>query len=199
MIGRKSLLYGVHQFVWHPITVWLAWYHLYGRPTFKETICIIIHDWGYWFTPNMDGPEGEKHPVYGARIAGELFGEEYYNLVLLHSRHYARLVGKDPSKLCWADKLSILYDPKWFYLIRAVASGEIREYRINASQYIPLTASHSMWFDWLKPKFIKLAAERKGDAVPYSNLITFPSHHFFNRRRIMDLSYRKKRSQQRNR
>jgi hypothetical protein len=196
--GRKSLLFGVHQFIWHPITVWLAWRNLYGRPSFKESICIIIHDWGYWFTPNMDGPEGEKHPEVGARIAGKLFGKEYYNLVLLHSRHYARLIDKDPSRLCWADKLSILYDPKWFYLIRAISSGEIHEYRQHASHQIPLTASHSIWFDWLKPKFIKLAAERRGDAVPYSR--HWPNrNYFYDHRRIMDLSYRKERSQQRNR
>jgi hypothetical protein len=165
--GMKSLLFGVHQFAWHPITVWLAWYKLYGRPTWKETICIIIHDWGYWFCPNMDGPEGERHPEFGAAIAGKLFGTDYYYLVLLHSRHYAKIDGREPSKLCWADKLSILYDPKWFYLPRAIASGEIKEYRLNAVKWIPLSDPHSKWFDWLKPKFLKLAAERKADAVPY--------------------------------
>lgn len=165
--GMKSLLFGVHQFIWHPITVWLAWLRLYGRPTWRESVCIIIHDWGYWFTPNMDGPEGERHPEFGAHIAGKLFGRAYYELVLLHSRHYAKIVGKEPSKLCWADKLSILYDPKWFYLIRAISSGEIKEYRQNAKGWIPLERSHSFWFDWIKLKFIKLAEERKADGVPY--------------------------------
>lgn len=168
MTGRKSLLYGVHQFVWHPITVWLAWRNLYGRPTWKECICIIIHDWGYWFTPNMDGPEGERHPEYGASIAGRMFGQEYHDLVLLHSRHYARLVDKEPSKLCWADKLSVLYDPKPFYLLRAILSGEIKEYRLNAVQWVPLTSSHSAWFDHLRNVLVTLAREQKGDAMPYS-------------------------------
>lgn len=167
--GRKSLLFGVHQFIWHPITAWLAWYNLYGRPTWRESICILIHDWGYWFTPNMDGPEGEKHPEYGALLAWKWLGQPYYDLVLLHSRHYAKLVGKEPSKLCWADKLSILYDPKWFYLLRAIASGEIKEYRQLASGWIPLHRSHGYWFDWIKFKFIVLAKEKKADAVPYMN------------------------------
>jgi hypothetical protein len=198
MTGRKSLLYGVHQFIWHPITVWLAWYHLYGRPTFKESICIIIHDWGYWFTSNMDGPEGERHPEFGARIADKLLGKEYYNLVLLHSRHYARLIGQEPSKLCWADKLSVLYDPKPFYLFRARLSGEINEYRMIAEKWIPITATNGIWFDHLRKILITLAREKKADAVPYSRE-TAPVTYILNRRRIIDLSYRKERSQQRNR
>ena len=198
MIGRKSLLYGVHQFAWHPITVWLAWRNLYGYPSWRECICIIIHDWGYWFTPNMDGEEGRKHPEVGAWIAGRLFGKEYYDLVLLHSRHYARLVGKEPSELCWADKLSILYDPKYFYLLRAIASGEIHEYRRNAIRQIPLHVKHSIWFDWIRGKFIRLAVEMDMNEFPAIRHAPVAKI-VFNRRRIMDLSYRKKRSQQRNR
>jgi hypothetical protein len=57
-VGQRSLLYGVHQFLWHPITVLIAWWVLFGRPTWRELVCIIIHDWGYWNCPNMDGPEG---------------------------------------------------------------------------------------------------------------------------------------------
>ncbi|MCK5235828.1 MAG: hypothetical protein KAR06_02490, partial [Deltaproteobacteria bacterium] len=60
-VGTKSLLFGVHQFIWHPITVLIAWCKLYGWPTWPELVCIIVHDWGYWGKPNMDGPEGEKH------------------------------------------------------------------------------------------------------------------------------------------
>ncbi len=134
--------------------------------------------------------------MFGARIAGELFGEEYYNLVLLHSRHYARLVGKEPSKLCWADKLSLIYDPKQFYLFRARLSGELREYRKNADQWVPVSAIDAEWFDWLKGILVKLAQEKKGDAVPYSRHI-IGAEIVFNRRRIIDLSYRKERSQQR--
>ncbi|MDB5053131.1 MAG: hypothetical protein JWM44_1181 [Bacilli bacterium] len=167
--GRRSLLFGVHQFIWHPWTVYRAWVYLYGRPTFKEISCIIIHDWGYWFCPNMDDEQGQKHPQTGAQIAMKLFGEKYFWLVLLHSRHYAKQFDYEPSKLCWADKLSILYDPKQFYLFRARLSGEIEEYRKNAEQWIPLIVSDRIWFDWIREKFIKLAKEKKADAVPYMN------------------------------
>lgn len=64
------------RFLWHPVTVLLAWWALYGRPTWRELVCIIIHDWGYWHCPNMDGPEGELHPEYGAQLAGRWLGPE---------------------------------------------------------------------------------------------------------------------------
>lgn len=169
MTGRKSLIFGVHQFLWHPWTVYKAWVFLYGKPTWKEAVCIFVHDWGYWHCIHMDDERGERHPITGANIALNLFDIKHFALVLLHSRHHAKTIGLDPSDLCWADKLSILYDPKWFYLLRARLSGEIKEYRLKAAQWIPLTEPDGVWFDWIKEKFIKLAEEKKGDAVPYSN------------------------------
>ena len=155
-VGTKSLLFGVHQFLWHPITVLMAWWKLYGRPGWREVVCIIIHDWGYWGSPNMDGEEGEKHPELGARIAGRLFGEKYHDLCLYHSRHYTRTAGAEPSKLCWADKLSIMYEPWWWYLPRAFMSGELFEYRRVASSYLPMDRKHREWFMWVKSRLVKI-------------------------------------------
>ena len=76
---------------------------------------------------------GMNHPELGAKIAGSLFGDAYYDLVLLHSWRLARKLGATPSKLCWADKASILFEPEWFYLLRARASGELAEYRDKAA------------------------------------------------------------------
>jgi hypothetical protein len=166
-LGLRSLLFGVHQFIWHPWTVYRAWRQLYGKPDWREVVCIIIHDWGYWNSPNMDGPEGQRHPECGARIARWLFGDEYGDLVLYHSRHYARLMGQPPSKLCWADKLSILYEPKWFYLLRAKLTGEIHEYRLNGEKEFGLDRPHGEWFDWIKGELQKLEIVQKGDAIPY--------------------------------
>jgi len=171
-VGRRSLLFGVHQFIWHPITVYRAWCAQYGRrPTWRETVCIIIHDWGYWWAPNMDGDEGERHPEFGARLAGWLFGPEYHDLVLYHSRHYAKRAGRAPSRLCWADKLSHLYYPEWLYLFLARLSGEIHEYRQNAAKagLMPLTASDSEWFRWLQAKFVRLAETMDPTVVQYMN------------------------------
>ncbi|MDB5054019.1 MAG: hypothetical protein JWM44_2069 [Bacilli bacterium] len=167
-LGRKSILIGVHQFIWHPITVYIAWIECYKRfPTFKESVCILIHDWGYWNAPNMDGAEGETHPEAGAKIAGFLFGKKYYDLVLYHSRHYARRDNVEPSALCWPDKLSIKFDPKLFYLLRATITGEIKEYRQSCRENFSVDRSNGEWFDRLRQDFIKLAAAKKSNAIPY--------------------------------
>ena len=89
-IGTKSLLFGVHQFFWHPLTVYRAWKRLYGRPNLRESICIFVHDWGYWRAGDMDGSIGGLHPEVGARIIGRLFDDAHRDLVLLHSRRYAK-------------------------------------------------------------------------------------------------------------
>ena len=102
--GTKSILFGVHQFFWHPFTVLIAWVYLYRSfPTWKELVCIVIHDWGYWFCDNMDDLKGETHPVWAAEKAMKWFGPQYYCLCLFHSRHYAKRYGMRPTKLCWAD------------------------------------------------------------------------------------------------
>ncbi len=69
-VGTKSVLFGVHQFIWHPATVVLAWRRLYGRwPGLYEFIAIACHDLGYIGCTDMDGPSGRRHPVRGAVIA----------------------------------------------------------------------------------------------------------------------------------
>ena len=169
--GTKSLLFGVHQFVLHPLTVWIAWVWLYRKfPTWKETICIIIHDWGYWGKAKMDDEEGERHPEVGAKLV-RFLGPEYYELCLFHSRHYARNAGRKPSLLCWADKISILCEPSWLYLPRAWASGELCEYReiANATGFVPACVSHREWYFWIQGRLGTLGREKRGDVVPYVN------------------------------
>lgn len=129
--GTKSVLFGVHQFIWHPITVLLAWIDLYGWPNWKEVVCIFVHDLGYLGKEEMDGPDGNTHPELGAKIAGWLFGPEYRDLCLYHSRNYAQLSGVEPSKLCWSDKWSPMFDQLHLYWIRGVLSGEIAQYRVS--------------------------------------------------------------------
>lgn len=159
-VGTRSLLIGVHQFLWHPLTVWLAWVRFYGEfPTWRECVCIFIHDWGYWGCPEMDGPKGSEHTRLGADIANRLFGIKYYSLCVWHSRHYAETYGREPSKLCWPDKVSMLYEPEWFYLLRARLSGEIHEYRKNAIGHLPLSASDREWLRWLRTRLHRLAEQ----------------------------------------
>lgn len=150
--GTKSLLFGVHQFLWHPIMVLRAWILLYGLPNFQEMVCIFVHDWGYAGKKSMDGEDGVLHPELGARIAGRLFGRKYEALVLGHSRTYCRLHGITVSKLSHADKLSIIYEPRWFYILRARASGELTEYRDESAKsgFVPISDSHQEWLNKLK-------------------------------------------------
>jgi len=170
-IGTKSLLFGVHQFMWHPFTVWLAWRKLYGRPSANELICIVIHDWGYWNKPNMDGAEGEKHPEFAADLAARILGAEYGKLCRYHSRHYSRNEAQPPSSLCWADKLSILYDPWWLYLPRAWLSGELHEYRQRCATagLVPGNYTHREWFAGIRDYLQQLGESMDPDCVPYAN------------------------------
>jgi len=166
-VGTKSLLFGVHCFWFHPLTVFIAWVELYGLPNWKECICIFIHDWGYWGCDNMDGVnEGADHPYLAARIAykyldngvGWMTTENSYSaMCLYHSRRTAKVYNVTPSKLCWADKYSIRYDPEIFYLLRANGSGEIKEYRKHADEFgeITLNMSNSKWYWWSRNRMIR--------------------------------------------
>lgn len=155
-IGTKSILFGVHQFIWHPLTVGLAWRKLFRVwPTWREWVCIFVHDLGYWGKPNIDGPEGKVHPELGARLALRWFDRSHYDLVLFHSRDYSRAFGANPSKLCWADKYSVMFDPRWFYLLRSKLSGEVNEFRDNAPEY-QRKERDSYWFDWYRAKVVNI-------------------------------------------
>lgn len=137
--GTKSVLFGVHAFWFHPITVWLAWRRLYRCfPNFWECIAILCHDLGYWGCQQMDGPDGKEHPyagaLFGKRLARLLGATECQathveDLILGHSRSFCRSECKKISDLCAPDKLSVRYDPACFYWLRGTLSGEIEEYR----------------------------------------------------------------------
>lgn len=172
--GTKSLLFGVHQFFWHPFTVWMAWIYLYRKlPNWRETLCIFVHDWGYWNCRNMDRDDGESHPEAGAYLLHRWYPGDLYsfNLCLYHSRHYARDCGRAPSQLCWADKASIKFEPCWFYLLRAKLSGELQEYREASARcgLVPLKASNKEWFQIVQNAMINLAQQQNPEAIPYQN------------------------------
>ncbi len=127
-IGTKSILFGAHCFLIHPVFVLIAWIKFYGFPWDPRLwIAFFVHDLGYWGKPNMDGPEGETHPELGARIMG-IFGESWANFTRYHSKSYAKRNGVHYSKLCVADKLAASLEPDWLYLPRVKWSGEFYEY-----------------------------------------------------------------------
>lgn len=145
-MGTKSVLFGVHQFIWHPWTVARAWRWLYGRwPNIYEWCAVFCHDIGYIGKDAMDSPEGQTHPEFGAKVAmylaygisrarlnskddSTVIALRIYRLCLFHSTHYAQKVKAEVSALYLPDKACVLVDPPWFYLLRGKWSGEVFEY-----------------------------------------------------------------------
>lgn len=153
-VGTKSLLFGVHQFLIHPIVVALAWraYHGHWPQDKAEWVAIVVHDFGYWGCRDMDGEIGVNHPLRGAEIAWEILKSDPVarrkarDLCLGHSRHFSRQRRQPVSDLYAPDKLSVLFESRWFYLVRAVASGEVWEYIVNSrTDFTPRE-----WLEWYR-------------------------------------------------
>lgn len=60
--------------------------------------------------------------------AGTGKSNRWYRFCKYHSRFIAKQNGTEPSLLCYADKLAVALEPAWLYLLRAILSGELREY-----------------------------------------------------------------------
>lgn len=174
-IGTRSLLYGAHAFWLHPWFVAWAWHRLYGARQLRDPrlwLAFMVHDWGYWGKPNMDGPEGESHPELGAHIMYRIGGPRWSTFTGFHSRYYANKCGAPPSPLCYADKMALILMPAWLYVPLARASEEIREYRQRALDgkyggYPPtMHASDYEWFEWAKCLTVKYLEEvRTGNNI----------------------------------
>lgn len=156
-VGTQSVLFGVHCFLIHPFILLIAWWKLYGFPWDPRLwFAFFLHDIGYLGKPNMDGPEGEQHPYFGAWIMSVLFDWPHAlkhgifwdciqcrwmgpwgMFTLLHSRYLAKKLGMPLSRLAIADKLVIAIEPSWLYLPRAIASGEIEDYYQQAVKAKP--------------------------------------------------------------
>lgn len=145
-VGTRSILYGAHCWFIHPFFVFLAWWKLYGFPWDPRLwVAFFVHDLGYWGKPNIDGPEGETHVEFGAKIMSifdigywirplglYLPSHYWHDLSLYHSRFYAKNNGRQFSRLCVADKLAICLEPWWLYLPRVILSGEVEEFKAAA-------------------------------------------------------------------
>ena len=151
-IGTKSILFGAHQFLIHPLFVAFSWWRLYGFPfDLRLWMAFFLHDMGYWGKPNMDGKEGEQHPFWAANILYSLFGESWYWFCVCHSRFLADAYNKPPSKLCYADKLAMCFEPWWLYLPRVILTGEIREYMALAkTKYKEMNSYTESKIGWKK-------------------------------------------------
>lgn len=154
-VGTKSILFGAHAFWLHGFFVARAWHHLFGFPYDPRLwVAFFVHDLGYIGKSNMDGIEGETHPEFGAKIMTFLFGKEWGNFCLYHSRYYSKKNNKLISKLCYADKLSFVYTPKWLYLPMVKATREVYEYLdhgkyAESDHWKPTGNDINIWYDQL--------------------------------------------------
>jgi hypothetical protein len=128
-VGTRSVLFGAHQFILHPLFLAVAWTKLYGFP-FDPRLwaAFFLHDVGYIGRENVDGTEGEAHPALGGQIMEALFGRKWGDFTQYHSRSFSHLNNKQPSRLCAADKLATVLVPKTLYLTLIHLSGEVDEY-----------------------------------------------------------------------
>ena len=144
--GTRSLLFGCHQFIIHPLFVLWAWVVVGGHVTWRYIIAIIVHDWGYWGCKTMDGEDGEAHPLFGSHVTIILTRDlGVAEDVLLHSRFWAARCNMEPSLLCWADKLGTALYPHWLWATLAYMSGEGWEYMDNTKYEIHDTTMEYNW------------------------------------------------------
>lgn len=111
--GLRTFLIGYHNPIVHSYYVIKAWHIIFNKyPNSREFICILFHDIGYIEQRKSNvNPEVDIHPILGAKICGSLFGKEYYNLCIAHSRDYAKKLNIPISKLCYADKYGAVLIP----------------------------------------------------------------------------------------
>lgn len=169
-IGTKSVLFGAHCFFLHPWFVAWGWWRLYGFPFDPRLwVAFLVHDIGYLGKPNMDGEEGEKHPLTGGAIMRFLFGPRWWEFTVMHSRFLAKKYGCNPSRLCAADKLAICLTPWWLYLPMVNWTGEIKEYMAMSVQngntkYAFMSIDHKsqrQWYANMQNYLTKWVAEHK--------------------------------------
>jgi hypothetical protein len=175
-IGTKSLLFGAHQFLLHPLTVLWGWKNLFGWPKdFRIYVGILIHDWGYWGMDSMDDAKGEEHPLWAARFMGNTFGSDWWIFVYYHSRFLAKRDHHVISPLCLADKISFIYVPSWLYLFMTDMTGETRVYMAKAHtkyEHMRLnTLTPALWHKGICTFLIKWVREHKNFEPDYDTVL----------------------------
>lgn len=121
--GTVSIFFGCHS-PFHSIQVIRAWIKLYGSiPSWREMICIFLHDIGHFGRNYLDDYEQKKtHWELGAKIAYILFGPEGYRFVAGHCTHS----GYPKSPLYKADKYSWHIAPRWWLWLNCVFEPKLQ-------------------------------------------------------------------------
>lgn len=176
-IGSKSLLYGCHQFLIHPLIVAFCYWKLYGFPWNPQLwLCFFLHDVGYLGCVDMDGKYGRYHPGAGMKILKGLGLYHAAYFCVLHSRFIAEKLHSNVSRLGIADKLAVVYTPVWMY-----SSAELDEYVNNEDMDIHTIALYNIvakaidikykipiWKDVVNKKCLRFVYENKDTALKLS-------------------------------
>lgn len=121
-----------------------------------------------WVTgecPIWTGQKGNGTQNFGAKIMGYLFGVEWYEFMLLHSRTYAKGLNRPVSRLCAADKLATALTPSWIYYPLVVITGEIQEYKPMAEEYLGRPMTPWGWQSWMRRYMRQVAFRLAGQVV----------------------------------
>jgi hypothetical protein len=193
-VGTRSILWGVHQFLIHPLFLLIAWTRLYGFPWDYRIWCAaFLHDIGYAGCAVMDNEDGERHVEFGAKLMTRLFDGvgrdgkptphsqpegwivlsdgfwlgDWGKFTLTHSRFYCKKYNLPFSRLCVADKYVIAITPRWLYLLLANLSGEIKEYMYAKHARSPAKADNQwQWITDLQAAMYVWVAVNKNLPAP---------------------------------
>lgn len=148
--GTKSYLIGCHQFLLHPLCVFLAWRLEYKTwPKLWHITCIILHDIGICGRNYLSDDRAKiGHWMLGADIAYKLLGQEGFFLTAGHAKEES---GFDESLLARADKRSWLVAPMpwlwWNYWVEGwkIKPGEWKKMVVeNLRQKNPI-GNHQLY------------------------------------------------------
>ena len=142
--GTWSVLLGCHSPI-HSIVVIVAWKKLYRRfPNWWQTICIFLHDIGHWGKDYLDDYEMKKtHGELGARVAGKLFGQKGYNLIIGHNPYN----GSPKSELHDPDKYSWVIAPVWWMMSNCVFEPKLQR-KGNTNRQSAIMFKEAMKENW---------------------------------------------------
>lgn len=129
--GIGCLIFGYHNFIFHPLTLYLSYIDRYKKlPSFEWVLCFIFHDVGYAFIDMKNIRDGkENHPIYGAYIIKTLIGDYWADICIRHSREFCN--NENVSDLAYIDKDSTRFHPIEFAIIQCFISGELGTRNIN--------------------------------------------------------------------
>lgn len=92
-------------------------------------------------------------------------GSTWYTLSFYHSRTISERYCVEPSLLCYADKLATVLEPRWLYMLRVRATGEVEEYVARFSEThpdVPPAERREAWFRAMRSSFYAAAMQAPG-------------------------------------